>query len=271
LANADKVMLQYFSDSRNVGYYTAGFRIGGFIQLISGVVGLLFFPLFTKAIKENNIVFINDKINKFERFMFAFIFPVTVLVAIYSDIIVKIILGTEYLSTIPILGTITISMFFLTLFQPYGNLLLAKGKFFLSAMIFLFKFFFFLTLAFIIVNPGLLNRGGFGMAIAVFITQVLTGGAFLFFAKKSESSLKVFKSIKLVIFSVAFSLIAYYCYSLLSDNLLPKLAFGFMYFIFFWGLGYYLKMIEKNDWKMVLNIIDFDKMKNYIRKEISNK
>jgi len=49
ISSLDKVLLQYFTNSTCLGYYTAGFRVGGFILLLANTVGLLFFPLFSEA------------------------------------------------------------------------------------------------------------------------------------------------------------------------------------------------------------------------------
>ncbi len=271
LANADKVILQYYSDSKIVGYYTAGFRIGGFVLMIANVIGLLFFPLFTKAVKENNISFINDKINKYERFMFLIVFPFTVFAAIYSDVIVKLILGSTYLPTIPILSVITLSMFFLTLFQPYGNVILAKGHFYYGAFIFLGELFIFVILAFVVVNPHIMNKGGLGMAMVIFIVQFITGLIFVLVSKKNEKQLKVFQSGKLIIFAVVFSFIAFAVYLFIPDNYFYKSIYALLFFVLFWLLLFVFGLMQQQDIIMIKNVASIKKMRNYIKRELKNK
>ena len=122
----DKVILQYLTNSKEVGYYVAGFKIGGFIFMIGNSVGMLFFPIFSKAISQEKYVEINSKISKFERFSLLFVFPVTVFCSIYADLIVKFILGDRYTNSILILAIINISMFIMVFRQPYGNVLSGK-------------------------------------------------------------------------------------------------------------------------------------------------
>ena len=254
LEQSDKVFLQYFTSSENVGYYTAGFRIGGFVKLISVVVGALFFPLFTRAISNNDVGYINDKIQKFETFMLSFIFPAVLFAAIFSDVIVKVLLGVKYMPTIPILSIMTVSMFFQTLWQPYGNTLMAKGKFYLVAIIYIAQIIIFVCLAFAALSPGLLNLGGFGLALAVFISDIFANSLFLYFSKKNIKDLKRLPAIKLYVYSITFGIISYIAYQFFANDRITKIIFAIVVTIGFFGIAYMLKLIKKEEWSMALKL-----------------
>jgi len=271
LMQSDKVILQYFANSESVGLYTAGFRIGGFVQMIANIVGVLFFPMFTKAIAENNTQLINVIIRKFERFMFAFIFPATIIAAIYSDVIVKIILGDLYLPTIPILSIITISMFILTLFQPYGNAILAKGRFYHGALVYSIQLIFFILLVILFLNLKSLNNKGLGVAWAVLLSNILLGILFVYFSKKNITQLIILPSFKLALYALVVSITAYVIYISLGESYIMKGIFGVFFFIVFWGLGSLLKIIKLSDWSMLFNIINLRKLIRYIKTEVLDK
>jgi O-antigen/teichoic acid export membrane protein len=271
MEQSDKVLLQYLSNSENVGYYTAGFRIGGFVKLISVVVGALFFPLFTKAIANNDIDYINDKIKKFESFMLSFIFPAVLFAAIFSDVIVKILLGTKYLPTIPILSIITLSMFFETLWQPYGNTLMAKGKFYLVAIIYVVQILIYIGLSFLALSPDLLNMGGFGLACAVFLSIIFVTVMFIVFSKKHIENLKLLPAIKMYIFSITYGILAYLFYQNFTNMSIEKLVFAIIFVPLYFGLAYMLKLIHKEEWRMVYSLLNFKKMSDYVKGEFKQK
>lgn len=271
LEQSDKVFLQFFTSSENVGYYTAGFRIGGFVKLISVVVGALFFPLFTRAISNNDVGYINDKIEKFETFMLSFIFPAVMFAAIFSDVIVKVLLGVKYMPTIPILSIMTVSMFFQTLWQPYGNTLMAKGKFYLVAIIYIAQILIFVSLAFAALSPELLNLGGFGLALAVFISDIFANSLFLYFSKRNIKELKRLPAFKLYIYSITFGIISYIAYQFYANDTLTRIIFAIIVSVGFFGIAFILKLIKKEEWSMALKLVNFRQMKNYVSGEFKQK
>jgi len=271
MEQSDKVLLQYLSNSENVGYYTAGFRIGGFVKLISVVVGALFFPLFTKAIANDDVAFINDKIHKFESFMLSFIFPAVLFAAIFSDVIVKVLLGTRYLPTIPILSIITLSMFYETLWQPYGNTLMAKGKFYLVAIFYVVQIIIYVGLSILALDPDLLNMGGFGLACAVFLSIIFVNSMFIIFSKKYIKDLKLLPAFKMYIFSISFGIITFLFYQKFMNEPIEKLFFAIAFVPLYFGLAYILKLVHREEWLMVFTLFNFKKMKDYVKGEFKQK
>jgi O-antigen/teichoic acid export membrane protein len=234
-------------------------------------VGALFFPLFTRAIANNDVEYINDKIYKFESFMLSFIFPAVLFAAIFSDVIVKVLLGTRYLPTIPILSVITVSMFFETLWQPYGNTLMAKGKFYLVAIIYIVQIIIYVGLSLLALSPKLLDMGGYGLAWAVFLSIIFVNGMFIAFSKRHISNLKLLPAYKMYIFSIAFGLISFFIYRNFANEIVEKIIFAAVFVPLYFGIAYLLKLIHKNEWKMVYSLLNFRKMKDYVQGEFKQK
>ena len=267
----DKVILQYLTSSEEVGYYVAGFRIGGFIRMIGQSVGLLFFPLFSKAIAEKLYVKINLNIKKFEKFSLAFVFPVTVFASIYSDLVVKFILGPQYVKSIPILSIITLSMFIMIFFQPYGNVITGKGLFKLSAKLRFIQLIFFIIIAFALVSPTMFNLKGIGIAMSLLLSNLFIGILFLIYSKKILKQLIILPSRSLLMFGVLYSLISFLIYNYILENLMQKIFFLPLFFLGYWGITFLLGIIKKEEWAILGNLINIKKMKKYMQSEIKLK
>lgn len=266
----DKVLLQFFTNSEQVGYYAAGFRIGGLILLIASGVGMLFFPLFSQAISKGNYDFVKSKIEKFERFSLLFIMPAVIFLAIYSDSIVLFSLGEKYIPSIKILSIITVSMFITVISIPYGNVITGMGFFKLTAKINLINIILFIISLLILIHPDLLNLKAIGASIAILISNLFLGLAYRLYAKQKLKILEIAKNFNFFFFGVTNFVIFYFLYNhlRLMWGLPFRLSFPFIYFILTYSTFTLFKWIKKEDWKMLLSIVDVKAMKEYVGSEI---
>jgi len=267
----DKVLLQYLTNSAEVGYYVAGFKIGSLILMIGTSVGLLFFPTFSKAISENNFERINSIIIKYEKFSLSFVFPVTIFLSIYSDVIVNTLLGNEYSKSIPVLSIINISAFIYTFIIPYGNALTGSGRFKLVAKLYFVNLLFFVSLAFFMVSPGMLNLGSTGLAVCLATSNMLLGGFFIFFVRTKIKEIKVLPALHLLLFGTFFSIVAFWLYRVLQLPLVMKVFFALFYFAGYWGLAGVFKLIRRQELSMLWELINFKKIAIYVKSEMRNK
>lgn len=268
---SDKVILQYLTNSEQVGYYTAGCRIGGFVKMIGGSAGLLFFPIFSEAVAIKKYDEINVIINKFERFSYIYILPFVFFAVICSDLIVKVLLGNEYLPSIPILSIITIATYISVMYMPYGNVLSGIGLFKLLAKLYILEAVFFIIICFIFVSPNLLNLKGVGIASSIMLSDVLLGSLFVSYSRRNLKELKVRQNYKLLIYGISYSILAFFIYRSLANTFILKLVYIFIYFGAFWALLILFKLVTKNDLKLLTNLFDLAKMKTYIKSEIINR
>jgi O-antigen/teichoic acid export membrane protein len=268
IKSADRVLLQYLTNSAELGYYVAGFKIGSFILMIGASVGLLFFPTFSKAIAEKNFDRINFIIRKYEKFSLAFVFPIAVILSIYSDLIVRVILGIEYLKTIPVLSIINISAFIYIFFTPYGNVLTGKGLFKLVAKIHLAYLVFFLFISFIFVSPVILNLGSTGLAVALLLSNLFLGCLFVLFNQIRIKKLVILTHWPLMVFGIVCSIIALWIYQNFQLTLFEKIIFAAIYFVVYWGLGTLFRLISSQNWSMLLELVNVKKMVKYVKSEI---
>lgn len=268
----DKVLLQYFTSSEQVGYYTAGFKIGSYLVLIGHSTGLLFFPLFAKAVTEKNIEVIRQNIFKYERFIVTFIMPLVVLLAIYADSVVMLLLGRGYIPAVKILSIITVSSFLYILNVPYGNVIAGLGHFGLVAKINLANIGVIALANVVLVFPALLNLKGEGTAWAMLISNIYLGIAFRGFARAKLPSLDITRYLKFLVFGiVSFFVFSFLYRSYFTGSLLLRLIYPPVYFAGVYLILHAMKWMKGEDWRIILRIFSLKKMKEYISREMVEK
>lgn len=268
----DKVLLQFFSNSEQVGYYTAGYKIGGFILLIGKSVRNLFFPLFSKAIAEGNHSYIQDKITRFERFSFIFIMPPVLLVAIFSETIIRLLLGDQYLPSVPVMQFITMAMIIMVVNMPFGSVIDGLGKFKLLAILNTINLLLFVGMIILLISPAAFDMGAKGTAIAILVSNIFIGLMFRVYATRLFPVLNHRLAIKFLVFFAPSLGLGYYFYELLfSDHWWLQLLFAVLYLGLIYGVLGLLRWITIEDWNDLLSVFDFRSMKKYVVGEIKKK
>jgi O-antigen/teichoic acid export membrane protein len=269
----DRIMLQYYTNAEQVGYYAAGYKIGSLVLMIASSIGLIFFPLFSKAASEGDFQYIKKTIDKFEKFSFLFIMPVVIFLSLYSDVIIKLLLGVQYLNSIPIMTIINLAMFLMVLNMPYGNVITGMGFFKLSAIINLLNLFLFAILILILPNPKIFNLGATGVAITVFVSNLFIGCLYRFFAKQKCSILSLKMSARFAVFGIINFFGFYFIYSNLSKvyGTNFKIAFVIIYFVITYLILLILGWIKKEDVHNLKTLINISKMGSYIKEELKRK
>ena len=184
--------------------------------MIGQSAGMLFYPYFSKAISEKKEYLIKEKITQYERFVFLFVMPAMLFLAIYSHTLVMVLLGEKYIYSIPVLTIITLAQFVYLLNIPYGNLLAGMGYFKLGAIINLIFVILFAVLLIFFVHPRYLDLSEKGAAYAFFLSNVSLASMFVFFARKK---LDVF-NVKRYLNFLSFGLLAFLLFSFIYNKLI---------------------------------------------------
>lgn len=269
--STDKVILQYLTNSNEVGYYSAGFSISQFIRLIESSAGLLFFPYFSKNISEGNYEKINSNIKKYEKFNLSFVLPVVLYIMIFSDFVVSVALGHKFVKTPPMLAIITMSMFISIIVLPYSNAITGKGLFKLSATINVIGAVFFIFLSFVLVSPYILDLKGIGISLSLLLMNIFFGIIFIIYSKKKLSLINIFLGRFLIIYGLIYSFVAYIIYNKLTLDFLGKIIASVIFFVGYFGFALLFKIITIEDWKKNIEILNVKKMYDYVNTELKNK
>ncbi|MFA5405510.1 MAG: oligosaccharide flippase family protein [Ignavibacteria bacterium] len=266
--STDRVILQYLTNSEEVGYYSAGFSISQFIKLLESSAGLLFFPFFSKNIAEGEFDKLNVSVRKFERFNLSFVLPIVFYIVIFSGFVVSIVLGNKFIKTPPMLSIISVAMFVSIINLPYVDSISGKGLFRLSATLCVFGMMVFILMSFFLVSPYFFDLKGIGITISLLTTNIFTGIVFMYYTKKKIGRIKIFQGKYILIYGLIYSSVAYFIYNAFSFGLFGNIIASVVFFIGYLGFAFLFKITTIEDWKMTLEIINFKKMYSYLNSEL---
>lgn len=181
---ADKLLLAYFTNTTELGYFSAANAIGGMLMVIAVPVGSIFFPVFSSMIAKGNWKGVNNNINKYHQFVVLFIFPLVCTLAVAGGPALMLVLGQRYQPSVNPFIVLIFATYIVLWGMPYGNILSAMGLFNLSAVINIIKLITFVAAITLFVSPKILNLGATGVALNLLVINLVVNWLYLFFAKK---------------------------------------------------------------------------------------
>jgi len=243
-AQIDSVMMGYWNQITQTGWYNAAYRIVGATLIPASLISLSFYPALSKIFKESK-----EKLQGVWNFqmeiMIFLALPVTIGGIILAPKIINFIYDSSYAPSI-MAFQILIVMAGISIFSsPFQQALIVSDQ--------QKKIFWGILIGVVInifLNSVLIPRYSlYGAATATVITGLLTSFIFFKFVSKftpiQPFSLKLFFSLIMVGFS---SIIMYFvisCSKIYNLNVLLSIFIGlFVYFITFFGLKFTLKRIN---------------------------
>jgi len=178
---ADKLLLAHYTNTTQLGYYSAAFSLGGMFMLIAMPVSNIFFPLFSKMISMNNWERVNINIFKYQEFIILFLFPIMCILAITVKDPLLLVLGNRYKPSVTPLIILLFSTYIVLLGLPYGNVITGMGKFYIYAWTNVIKLIIFIISITLFVSPRFLNLGATGLACNQLVLNLTGNLVYLFY------------------------------------------------------------------------------------------
>lgn len=268
----DKVLLQYLANTKEVGYFSVGFALSAPIKLFGSAVSALFFPMFSQLFSENKNNQIVDLVAKFDRFLFLFIFPLVVLFMIYSPTFVSLLLGKKYMASIQVISIIALAMFIYILQLPYGNMIIALGKFKQAVIVQIINLTLLIIFIFIFVSKKYFFLGATGNAIAVLIANFFQLLLTFWVMKKYVKKMRFFYQHSITLVYITIFPIFYFIYKYLVVKNLNILLYIYpiIFVLILFGMMSLLKIITKKDWEDFLKLFKLKDIYLYIRSEFKS-
>jgi len=266
---SDKLMLAHFTNTTQLGYYSAAHSIGGLILLLASSVGLIFFPLFSGYISNGDWDSVNGKIYQYHEFIILFLFPLICLLAIIGGPVMLLILGTKYKPSIIPFQILIFASYLSVLGMPYGNIISGMGKFNYDVFINLICLVVFIISIFVFIAPMMLNLGAVGLAANQVVMNFTKNGLYLHFAKKlGQVHIKSNNNIRHIII-IGWTILAF----LISFYLKKFIEIWWLLMIPIYFIPLYLILnitgfMKKEHWKLLLNILNVKKTLKYAFNEI---
>lgn len=121
MTNIDKVIIQLFWSSQQVGEYFAVFNLSRFLLNFSAAVSLLLLPTVSQLHSKGNINKIRELVSNSERYLSMIIFPIIVMMVVLAQPIIHILLSDKYFPAIPILQILPFFALLEILSGPYQS------------------------------------------------------------------------------------------------------------------------------------------------------
>jgi O-antigen/teichoic acid export membrane protein len=270
---SDKLFLAHYTDTTELGYYSAAFSIGGMIMLASLSIGSIFFPLFSSLLAKQDWVGVKQKIMQYQEVLSIFIFPLVCIIVVISRPLLIIVLGPRYEPSIEPFMIIAFATYIVVVGMPYGNVITGAGRFYLNVWINLIKLVVFVVSLTFFVSPSFLGLGATGLALNLLVINLFTNLLYLQFAK-GLSGLSFFSLRNilryLLIFSIALILYMH------QDYFSEWVSFWWVviipvYLAIVYGLMFILGLINTGHFKQIADLINIQKVYSYIKGELGEK
>lgn len=180
----DTIMLGHYVASEFISYYSAAFNLVAGASGIIGFAGLALFPIFSR-ISGARLERIFRKARNFTLLISLF---TGIVALIFSGIIVKIVYGGAYLTSIPILEFFSILIVILPLLTLYNNYLISRKKTAIIAKLLVASTALNIILNFVFITYGLQFSPLYAVLGACFATIISRMSYFmgLFIARRIE-------------------------------------------------------------------------------------
>jgi len=213
--NLDKVMIQFFGTTTDVGYYSAAQRISLVLVFITTASTTLIFPTISTYYSENRIGAIRSLTKQAERYLSMVFFPAVAFILTFSRHICLILLGTEFIASAPILAILAFVALINGTTQPYTQQMGGTNRIMLAAKLssIVFGLNILLNILFIpqqFLGIKLFGMGGIGAALATLISMSIGALLFRYYAYRITASKPYTRTFLHLVSAVFMSIVLYY-------------------------------------------------------------
>jgi O-antigen/teichoic acid export membrane protein len=266
---ADKLLLAHFTNTTELGFFTAANSVGGMLLVIAMPVGMVFFPVFSGMIAKGNWQGVNNNVNKYHQFVSLFIFPLVCTLAVAGGPPLLLVLGQRYQPSINPFIVLLFATYVVLWGMPYGNILSGMGLFNLSAVINVFKLITFIVAITLFVSPNMLNLGATGVALNLLAINLVVNWLYLHFAKKHGEIKINSRNYLCHLFIIALNLAGFFA----AGALKRRISWWWILYIPISLIISYSFLIvsgflKKENWRLLLDALNFKRTLKYVNGEI---
>jgi len=276
--NTDKIMIGYFWDTIEVGYYFTMKQITHIFLILSGSIGIVLFPTLSNYHSNSNYEKIRNTTHLAERYISMVLIPIVIIVVIFSKTIINVMLNNSFIPASSVLIALMILCFISSISVPYTCLITGINKPSIAAKIGALICFTNIGLNFLLIpKDGLLSYVGINGALAAAIATILanTIGFFgLRFYAKKLTDIHIFnKHIFLQLFAgfIMFCFLFVFNWKLYIMSWYGLFLFSFFGLIIYLSILFIIKEFRKEDFNFFLDLFHPKEMIKYVSGEIKNK
>jgi O-antigen/teichoic acid export membrane protein len=276
ITNTDKVLIQLFWNSEEVGYYFASFRIVQFLLVAASAVGTLLLPTISGFHSREDMDSIKKTVFLSERYISMLIFPTVIGIVVLAEPTVRILLSASFYPAVPILMVLPFFVILEALSQPYMYQVIGMNKPTLARnrILIILGLTVFFDLLLIPSNIKSLNLKLLGLgALGASYATVIGYAAGLIYCRYAAWKLaKNPLNLRILLHLLSASIMGFVLYELM--RFLPIQRWYVLLGYSVLGLGIYLfilfllKEFTRKDLDFVLDLLNVKKMWKYMKEEI---
>jgi len=142
LSFADRLMINKFTNTEDVGLYSFAFMIAMLIQVVVGAVGKSWQPLFYKAMNDKNYILLDNIFKTNSKIVFG----TSLFLVLFSYEFIYILATPEYLNSLNVVLFLIVGFNFFFLYTAYGQYVSYSKKTYIDSII---------TITSVLLNIGL--------------------------------------------------------------------------------------------------------------------
>jgi len=279
ITNTDKVLIQLFWNSEEVGYYFACFRIVQFLLVAASAVGTLLLPTISGFHIKDDIESIKKTVFLSERYISMLIFPMVIGIVVLAEPTVRILLSASFYPAVPILMVLPFFVILEALSQPYMYQVIGMNKPALARnrilIILGLTVFFDLLLIPSNIKSLDLKLAGLGALGASYATVIGYAAGLIYCRYAAWKLAKNLFNPRILFHLLAACIMGFILYELM--NFLPIQRWYVLLEYSVLGLGIYLfilfslKEFTRKDLNFVLDLLSIKKMIFYVWSEVRKK
>jgi len=125
---ADTVMLSYFKSSNIVGLYNAAFPLAQLIPITLSSAAFLYIPIVSELYSKNLVKEMGRTYQVLTKWIFSFTLPIFFILFLFSETVLKVIFGINYVTASLALRILCLGFMFHTFLGLNGLTIMAMGK-----------------------------------------------------------------------------------------------------------------------------------------------
>ncbi|MEK6760768.1 MAG: flippase [Nanoarchaeota archaeon] len=269
----DSFAIGYFKTATEVGFYNAVVPIAILLNLTPEIFLQLFFPLITRKYSTGDNNFIGEVSKQIGKWIFMINLPILILIIFFSETIISILFGGEYIVASNSLRLLSIAGLFSSVFIISNNLLSMAGKskilfydIIIASVLNIILNFFLIPMPSIF---GIDNSLGInGAAISTAISLLILNFLFLFQAWKYTRIVPLKKEMMKILFAAIISTgIMFFLRGLIEINYLSFAMLSINFLAIYLICLFVMKAFDENDLMILRTIVD--KTRPYFKKDHS--
>lgn len=277
LANLDKVILGFFWDDYQVGYYMASYKLIELVLTFGVAINVLLFPTFSEWHSQGKEKDIKPVSNEAQRFVSMIGMPITAFLVVFSYPAASLLFGSGYIEAGGTMMFLSLALYIMLIIGIFEQIILAYNRPERMVKVFLVRLVVNLILILVFVPTSFVGYPMLGLkasgAALAFLCAWLVYAVMIIFTSHEISGMWPNNKLWIHILAGLLTIATLYFVSLTItiSNLFILIGLAILAEVLFFGLLAVFKEFKKDDLDLIISVLNPKDLLSYVRDEISKK